>query len=129
MRLSEEQFSQLTKDRGKALSGQARPRPRHAPGKMNKTEAAYSQYLEARKHLREIVDWRFEPVKFKLADKTYYTPDFMVIYQDRISYHEIKGFARDDWRVKWKVCVEQFPWFEWVIVKSIKGQWDIKIEN
>lgn len=45
-------------------------------GKMNKTEIAYSQHLEALKSCGEIVWWKFEAIKLRLADSTFYTPDF-----------------------------------------------------
>lgn len=48
-------------------------------GQMNKTESAYSQHLEMRKHAGEIAWYRFEGIKLRLADNTFYTPDFAVM--------------------------------------------------
>lgn len=125
MRLSEEQLSQLTKDRGKALSynpvGQARPRPRHAPGKMNKTEAKYAAYLEMRKDTGEIVRWVFEPFKLRLADNTFYSPDFMVVTPEQIEIHEYKGHWEDDARVKIKVAAALFPEFQFIAAHTDKN--------
>jgi hypothetical protein len=104
-------------------------RPRHVPGQMNKTESSYAHFLDLMQKAGEIKRFAFEPIKFRLADKTFYTPDFMVVYEDRIAFHEVKGFPRDDWRVKWKVCIEKFPEFEWVLVKYKSGQWDIQVES
>lgn len=94
--------------------------PQH---KMNKTELAYSNFLERRKLAGEIVDYLFEPIKFKLAPKTFYTPDFMVIAEDSFELHEVKGFWRDDARVKIKVAAKMFPWFKWRAVQLKRKQW------
>lgn len=48
-------------------------------GQMNKTESAYCQHLELRKRAGEIVWYRFEGIKLRLADNTFYTPDFAVM--------------------------------------------------
>ncbi len=95
-------------------------RSRHTPGCMNKWEAAYSLELEARKRAGEIVDWRFESVKLRLADRTWYTPDFMVVTMDGcIEFHEVKGSHwEDDARVKWKVVQELYPFFKFVAVEG-----------
>ena len=68
----------------------------HKPGQMNKNEAAYARQLEARQRVGEIVRYRFEPMKFRLADLAYYTPDFEVQLPDgTIEFHEVKpGYAR-----------------------------------
>ncbi|EGX16832.1 gp8 domain protein [Escherichia coli STEC_S1191] len=46
---------------------------------MNKTESAYCQHLEQRKRAGEIAWYRFEGIKLRLADNTFYTPDFAVM--------------------------------------------------
>lgn len=93
-------------------------------GAMNKTEAAYAQHLELQKKAGELRDWGFERYKLKLANNTYYTPDFYVLEEDwTISFHEVKGFWRDDARVKIKVAAEQYPWHRFVAVKRVKGGW------
>lgn len=43
-------------------------------GQMNKTESAYCQHLEQRKRAGEIAWYRFEGIKLRLADNTFYTP-------------------------------------------------------
>ena len=45
-------------------------------GQMNKTESAYCQHLELRKRAGEIAWYRFEGIKLRLANNTFYTPDF-----------------------------------------------------
>tara|TARA_R110000851_G_scaffold33896_3_gene90384 strand:+ start:3046 stop:3387 length:342 start_codon:yes stop_codon:yes gene_type:complete len=87
-------------------------------GKMNQTEAAYAALLEACKQAGEIVWYSFESMTFKLADNTRYTPDFAVMRTDGlIEIHEVKGFWRDDARIKIKVAAELFP-FRFIAVKK-----------
>lgn len=86
------------------------PRPVYEAGKMNKLETKYAQYLENRRLVGEIESWKFEQVKLKLADRTFYTPDFWVVMPNRtVEAHEVKGFWEDDARVKVKVAAREFP--------------------
>jgi hypothetical protein len=79
-------------------------------GRMNKTEAAYEQVLATRLHLGEILWYRFEAHKLRLADNTFYTPDFPVITATgEIEFHEVKGYWTDKARAKTKVAAAQFP--------------------
>lgn len=79
-------------------------------GQMNSTEAAYCQDLELLKRTGEIVWYHFEGMKFRLADNTFYTPDFMVMLADMsLEAHEVKGFWTDDARVKVKVAASLYP--------------------
>lgn len=95
----------------------------HRKPRMNKTEAAYASTLELMKRSGEVLDWKFEPMRLILAPNTSYTPDFLVVYTDHFEFHEVKGFWRDDARVKIKVAAEIFPWFKFVAVQLIKKQW------
>lgn len=88
------------------------------PGAMNKTEAEYAQILELRKATGEVAWYAFEGVKLRLADKTFYTPDFAVMLSTGLlEMHEVKGHWMDDARVKIKVAAEQFP-FRFLAVKK-----------
>ena len=99
----------------------------HKNGEMNKTEAAYAAYLDNLKKDGAIADYRFEAVKLRLADKTFYTPDFMVLMPDfSFEMHEVKGFWEDDARVKIKVAASQFP-FKFVAVRKTKNGWDREV--
>lgn len=99
-------------------------------GEMNKTEAAYEQTLQIRKQTGEILWYRFEGLKFRLADNTFYSPDFIVMLSSgEVEAHEVKGFWTDDARVKIKVAASQYP-FRFVAVKARAkkngGGWDIE---
>lgn len=94
----------------------------YTPGKMNRTEEQYANYLELLKRAGEIRDYMFEPMKLNLAKRTTYTPDFMVVSSDdTIELHEVKGFWRDDARVKIKVAAERFKMFAFIAMKKGKG--------
>ena len=97
---------------------------------MNKTEARYAEHLERLKAAGEIAWYKFEGIKFRLADNTSYSPDFMVMLPGgEMQIHEIKGFAMDDSLVKIKVACELFPFRGFIIrekPKKIGGGWDIQ---
>ena len=86
-------------------------------GAMNRTEAAYAAELEVRKAAGDVAWYRFEGLKLRLADSTFYTPDFAVMLHDGVmECHEVKGHWQDDARVKIKVAAELYP-FRFVAVK------------
>jgi hypothetical protein len=79
-------------------------------GEMNKTEAAYALLLAGLKGSGDVLWFRFEGMKLRLADNTFYTPDFAVMWRDgQMQCHEVKGFWQDDARVKVKVAAEMYP--------------------
>lgn len=87
-------------------------------GAMNKTEAAYDKTLAARKHAGEVAWYRFEGIKLRLADNTFYTPDFAVMLADgAMECHEVKGFWQDDARAKIKIAADQYP-FRFIAVTA-----------
>jgi hypothetical protein len=87
-------------------------------GAMNKTEAAYEVDLRDAQALGDILWYKFEGVKLRLADNTFYTPDFVVLGNDKImECHEVKGFWTDDARVKIKVAAELYP-FRFKAIKA-----------
>jgi hypothetical protein len=96
----------------------------------NRTEAEYAALLESRRQAGEIAWYAFEGVTFKLAADTRYTPDFAVMLADgRMEMHEVKGFWRDDAKIKIKVAAEMFP-FRFVALKKRSkksgGGWDVE---
>lgn len=64
------------------------------------------------------ISWyRFEGVKLRLADNTFYTSDYCVMRSDgTMEMHEVKGFWQDDARVKIKVAADMYP-FKFIAVK------------
>jgi len=82
-------------------------------GRMNKTETEteWAGLLEERKRAGELLHYSFEPLKVRLADNTFYTPDFLVVLASgELELHEVKGaFVMDDARLKFKLVAEHFP--------------------
>lgn len=100
--------------------------PRRVPGQMNKTEAAYAQFLDIQLKAGLVQAWWFERLTLKLADDCRYTPDFMVIGSDGvIELHETKGFMRDDARVKLKVAADMFP-FRVKLIRRKGNLWSME---
>ncbi len=96
-------------------------------GRMNKTEAAYEQLLFARRHLGEVLFYRFEAHKLRLADNTFYTPDFTVIVADgSTEYHEVKGYWTDKARAKTKVAASQHPYRFIAIKRAGRHGWSFE---
>jgi hypothetical protein len=87
-------------------------------GTMNKTEAAYDARLRELTHAGEVLWHKFEGIKLRLADNTFYTCDFAVLPRSGIlELHEVKGgFWTDDARVKIKVAAALYP-FKFIAVK------------
>ncbi len=95
-------------------------------GERNKTESAYEQHLELLRRAGDIHWYRFEGLKLRLADNTFYTPDFAVMLQSGlIECHEVKGYWTDDARVKIKIASEMYP-FVFLAIKKVKGTWEIE---
>lgn len=94
---------------------------------MNGTEAEYSAMLSLRQRAGEVAWFAFEAIKLRLADNTFYTPDFFVMLAGgTLECHEVKGFWQDDARVKIKVAAESFPFRFVAVSKAAKkrgGGW------
>jgi len=86
-------------------------------GQLNKTEEQYRVYLDGLKMAGEVLWYRFEGLKLRLADNTFFTPDFAVMLSNGlIELHEVKGFWQDDARAKIKIAADMYP-FRFLAVK------------
>ena len=111
---------------------------RKVAGQMNRLEARYADYLEEQRRLGYVEWFAYEPMKFKLADKTYYTPDFVVMRPDgAIEVHDTKGtttktrksgarekapFAEEHSKIKIKSVADKYP-FRFFMVWFNAGVW------
>jgi len=115
-----------------------------SPG-MNQNEIAYaSQVLEPGRESGVIQWWAFEGLKFRLAEKTHYTVDFVVVFADgHVEGHEIKALWlpskkklrtdpsakprvgwTEDARIKIKAAASLFPWIQFKGVHADElGRW------
>ena len=97
-------------------------------GQRNKTEASYEALLTARHHAGEVAWFRFEGLKLRLADNTFYTPDFAVMLADgQIECHEVKGGYRLQSYQRARLAFDQarveFPWLAWTWATRSDGGW------
>jgi hypothetical protein len=123
-RLLKDKYPEPKKRKPKDGKHKNKSKPVHRPGRMNKTEAIYAERLSAD---RDVLYWKFEPLKFRIAKQTNYTPDFMAVTQNEIWIIEVKGgYEREDARLKWKTAAEMYPMFRWFIARYVKKQWHVE---
>lgn len=99
---------------------------------MNQTEKAWSDELDDARAAGEIKWWAYEACKLYLTSGklTSYTPDFMVWMPDgTIRFDEVKGYWRDDARVKIKVAADRFPLFKFQAMSMLRKGKGWKIEQ
>lgn len=111
-------------DMGNDLALGRGPTEKQKRGKMNKTEAEFALRLEAMKRNGEIVSFAYEAVKIKIGDGCWYVPDFFVVRKDKKPlFIEIKGFMRDDARVKFIAAGTIHKWADFEMYRKAKKEW------
>jgi hypothetical protein len=128
MRLSFAEARRLNID--PAVIDRARRRP-DAPAPvvsddgMNRLERRFAGTLDGAAAARLIRQWEFQPVTFRLAGRTKFTPDFGVWPEPasdwRFTLCETKGWLREDAALKIKVAADMFPQFRWLLVYREEG--------
>ena len=127
-------------DAVRKASLRARGRVRKRAGEMNKTEAAFAGELELMRSAGVVAWFGFEAMKFRLADNTFYTPDFAVLYADGFlrlidtkgttkKNGEYRPFVEEDAKIKAKLAAEIFPIsfaLAYRLPKSAGGEWVIE---
>jgi len=86
-------------------------------------ESDYAQLLSLRVKAGEIINWYYEPFNIRLADNTYWKPDFMLVFLTHFEFHETKGFWRRDARAKIKIAADMYPEFRFVGVQYEHNNW------
>lgn len=130
VRWTEQQLHQQQRSSAKETAIDVPKKTVKAKGKknengLNKLEQAYADELEMQRQRGEIELWKAHPFGLRLANKTFYHPDFLVMLTDgSLEIHETKGFMRDDANVKLKVAAAQFP-FVFRLVKKKGKTWKI----
>lgn len=110
---------------------------RRKPSEMNKTEAEYDAYLGLLLKAGEIDGFKFEGIKLKLADNTFFTPDFFVMAKDGVmELHDTKGTTKklrksgekeaapwieEDAKIKLKLVAELYPFRVFAVFKTKDG--------
>jgi hypothetical protein len=81
--------------------GEEAPASKAPDDGMNKSETLFSEDLECMKQRGEIKEWAFEPEKFRMADRTWWKPDFrMTLLSGQNVFVEVK-VARKDGSILW----------------------------
>lgn len=83
-------------------------------GEKNKTEQRYeNEVLIPASRAGDVLWYRFEGLKLRLADNTFLTMDYAVLPRSGVlELHDCKGSKRiimDDAKVKMKVAADQYP--------------------
>lgn len=87
---------------------------------LNKTERGFLAILRLTHPLTHL---GIQSITLKLGDDCRYTPDFWTIGPNgEMTFWEVKGFFRDDAKVKIKVAARLFRWARFVIVTKQEGQ-------
>ena len=102
-------------------------------GQMNKTETAFSQYLDMQKMANKVLWYKFEGIKLTLAPNTSITVDFAVLPDtgvlEMIDVKGAKALFTDDARAKMKVAAAMYPFIfkvAYPIPKKDGGGWLIE---
>ncbi len=96
-------------------------------------EMDFAHELQGRKLARNIFDWRYHSMIFRIAPGKIYTPDFLSAqvstcdWADHLTIYEVKGSwnsknARDS-RTRLEVCADRNQWFTWKAVTRENGIW------
>lgn len=129
VRWSEEQFAAIkAKKKGASRYKGAAPPPKVSTphltrlkivqttdeDKLNKTEKAWLEVLRSRPEVTHI---GIQDHTLKLGHDTRYTPDFMTLdTENQVIFWEVKGFMRDDARVKIYTAARKFPFYRFILV-------------
>jgi hypothetical protein len=104
-------------------SVQARYRPARKTRQMNGWEREYQESLKINP---DVLWWRYETLRLRLADGAWYKPDFMVAHKDgSIFLIEVKGHQRAAAVVRFKVAAEQYPMFNFRMVGKSGGAFTV----
>jgi hypothetical protein len=118
----------------------ARGRVRKRRGEMNATEARFAAELRTMQTVGEIEWYGYECITFRLADRTTYTPDFLMLYATgELWAIDVKGttktkggkhkaFTEEDAKIKIKLAAELFPLrfgLAYQLPKNAGGAWRI----
>jgi hypothetical protein len=104
--------------------------PRYVKAKL----AEWADILEQRQQRGEIVEWAFQPERFRLGDGAWYTPDFRVVTSAwKVEFHEVKGGRiREAARVRLLVAATHHPYRFVMVQKQPKkegGGWKVLYDS
>ena len=101
--------------------------PQTPEDRLNKTEREFLSRLrnDVYGHMQHI---GIQSLTLQLGFDCRYTPDFWTRMQGGdFRLWEVKGFMRDDARVKLHAAARMFPFWTFVLVQKVKGEWHERI--
>ena len=102
-------------------------KPAHRPLNFKSNwEAQYYEHLRARKQAGEIIEFSYESIRLRISDKGFYTPDFIVILENEIQFHEVKGQRREAGMVRIRTAAYQHRWTRFLLVTKKRNSWIIE---
>lgn len=91
----------------------------------SKLEERYHAHLAAEVKQGRLERVDYEPVRLRLAECCWYTPDFRVIRDGKTEFHETKGYMREAARVRLRVAAELHP-YTFYLVRADGAGWRIE---
>lgn len=131
MRITQKEYNQLIRQGMRpiinGITQPMTPRSNKIEGVYDsKLERDYAQHLKLMEHDGTIRSWLHHPMRLRLADGTYYTPDFLVVMPNGgVELHETKGFMREASRVRLNVAADKFRCFTFRLVKRDRLGWQV----
>ena len=108
------------------FAGELKPKTPKAMTDEDRLNGLEKKFLAYLRSLPNITYYYIQSINFKLAWDKRYLPDFFTVSTDgKFSAWEVKGFMRDDARVKLHVFARQFPWIQVFLVTHKNGKWQI----
>lgn len=97
-------------------------------GDLNNTEKSFAAYLQERQSAGAILWWKAHPFNVRLAEKTFYRPDFLCLMADMsLVIFEVKGsYTSEKGRMKVKLCAEALPVFKIIKASRKNGAWQFE---
>lgn len=89
----------------------------------NAWERQYAEYLQVLLQAGKIDWWDYEAVSLSLGQGVTYKPDFLVIRNNTVEFHEVKGRRREAGMVRFRVARSLYPFFRWIMVSNSKDGW------
>ena len=97
-------------------------------------ELDFAQVLQGWMLDQTISEWRYHPLRFRLAPSVTYEPDFLIVphlNEFPLTIYETKGSwlsknARDS-RTRLQIAAHRYPWFHWYAATREKGVWQYEV--
>ena len=94
-----------------------------APRFRSNLEADYAGHLDLLQKAGRIVLWRYEDIRFRIGGSGngkpgWYMPDFLVICDNEIQFHECKGFKREAGMVRLRAAAKLYSMFRWYLIQA-----------